>query len=254
MNNNTRVVILLDQSKSMTDLRNEAINYYNSFVSQLKEQPGDCTVKLVTFNDRANVVYDLPLKETPTLTTETYQPSGNTALLETQSRMIEHLGTELANIPEQERPNRVVVCTISDGLENASGPQYTTGKVREQIEHQRQKYNWEIMFLGSNQDAIQTAQALGIPKRSSLTFDNTGAGLQRGLQAAAQFINSYRVASDQQLSAQNMAFSDIDRQAAVGQIAYSTGTGTSPGQWQNGQNQDATQTAGQTEPVPYASA
>lgn len=255
--NNTRVVIVLDQSKSMADLGNSPINYYNGFVSELKSQPGTCTIKLVTFNDTSKTVYDLPLAEAPLLTHETYTPNGNTALLETQSKTIEELGHELSSIPEQDRPNRVVVCTISDGLENASSAEFTTGKVRDQIELQRQKYNWEIMFLGSNQDAVQTAQAMGIPKRSSLTFDSTKAGLQRGLQAAAQYINSYRAVSDQTLAAQNMAFSDVDRQASVGQISYSTGINTQSGAWAGSgdsgqpteQNQD-----GNVEPVPYASA
>lgn len=277
MNNNTRVVVILDQSQSMDKIKNEAITGFNEFVETLKQQPGDCTLKLVAFNDTASLIYDLPLNQVPALSTQTFKPSGNTALHDTQYTTVEHLGTELSKMPEQERPNRVVVCVITDGQENASRT-YTNGQVHDQTVQQREKYNWEYMLIGSNQDAIKTAQGLGIPERAALTIDNTPQGFTRGIIGAANFINSYRAASDSQLATNSMAFTVEDRKASVGQIPYgtgvtssslpSTGTGTNPGggSWsgQTGQKPNQSQAPNQgqqdgnttetTEPVPYASA
>ncbi len=47
-------------------------------------------------------------------------PRGSTALLDAQGRTIVELGRELAALPETERPSKVIVVTLTDGLENAS--------------------------------------------------------------------------------------------------------------------------------------
>ena len=51
----------------------------------------------------------------------------------------------------------------TDGMENASR-RYTYEKVKQMIERQKTKYNWEFLFLGANIDAVQTAGQLGCYK------------------------------------------------------------------------------------------
>ncbi len=59
----------------------------------------------------------------------------------------------LRRSPSHERPSKVIVVTLTDGLENAS-KQYNLDKIGEMIREQRDKYNWDFVFLGANQDAI----------------------------------------------------------------------------------------------------
>ena len=92
-----------------------------------------------------------------------YEPRGSTALLDAIVRAIKALGRELAKEPEEKRPGKVIIAIYTDGEENAS-TEYTLKEINEMITHQRQKYNWELMFLAANQDAIATATQMGIDR------------------------------------------------------------------------------------------
>jgi len=111
------------------------------------------TVKLVQFDDQYETVFDKPLKEVSgTDTKHIPSPRGSTALLDAQGRTIVELGQgSLRALPEQERPSKVIVVTLTDGLENAS-KQYNLDKIGEMIREQRDKYNWDFVFPGANQD------------------------------------------------------------------------------------------------------
>src|SRR5262249_26244277 len=89
---------------------------------------------------------------------------------------IDGLGKRLDKIPEPVRPGKVVVAILTDGLENAS-QRYTHPMIAERVNHQRQKYSWEFVFLAANQDAVLTGTALGVDRRDCTTFAATPAGV-----------------------------------------------------------------------------
>jgi hypothetical protein len=62
---------------------------------------------------------------------------------------IDDVGKQLAATPEPERPNKVIVAILTDGMENA-GRDYTNAKVTAMIRHQQEKYSWEFLFLAAN--------------------------------------------------------------------------------------------------------
>ncbi len=103
-------------------------------------------------------------------------PRGSTALLDAQGRTIVELGQELAALAEHERPSKVIVVTITDGLENAS-KHFNLEQIGEMIREQRDKYNWDFVFLGANQDAIKTAAAMNIPLPSAMSYSTSKAGI-----------------------------------------------------------------------------
>ena len=47
----------------------------------------------------------------------------------------------------------------TDGMENASR-EYTVDKIKKMVQHQKEKYDWEFMFLGANIDAVSTAATI----------------------------------------------------------------------------------------------
>ena|ERR1700722_4026545 len=79
------------------------------------------------------------------------------------------LSAKLSKIPEHERQGKVIVVTMTDGLENAS-QEYTAAQIAELIKHQREAYKWEFLFLGANQDAILTGEKLNIPRANSVRY------------------------------------------------------------------------------------
>ena len=113
----------------MESIAADVIKGFNTFLADQQRQPGDCRLTLVQFDDRYEVLYTgRPLAEAPELTRETFVPRGTTALLDAIGRTIDATGDRLGALAEAERPDRVLVAIITDGLENAS-----TDYSREQI-------------------------------------------------------------------------------------------------------------------------
>lgn len=170
MKDSTRIVIILDRSGSMQSARETTVKGFNEFLKAQKEIKGDATVKLVQFDDQYDVVFDKNLSEAPELTQNTFVPRGGTALLDAQGRTITELGKELAALPESDRPNKIIIVTLTDGQENSS-TDYTYDKVKELTEHQTKTYGWQFVFLGANQDAIKNAARIGINRNSAMSYN-----------------------------------------------------------------------------------
>jgi hypothetical protein len=114
------ITIVLDRSGSMGVVADDTIGGFNEFLKAQKVIPGDAHLTLRQFDDVHDVVFSKPLKDAPELTKETFQPRGYTALLDAIGMAIEDIGKRLDAMPEADKPDRVVVCIITDGAENAS--------------------------------------------------------------------------------------------------------------------------------------
>jgi hypothetical protein len=187
----TRIVIILDRSGSMASVRESTVAGFNEFIRTQRAIPGDVSVKLVQFDNEYEVVFDQPLAEAPELNQDRFVPRGSTALFDAQGRTIVALGEELAAMPEEERPAKVIVVTLTDGLENASRT-YTLETVASLIKQQMEKYGWDFVFLGANQDAVQTAASMNIPMPSAMTYRSNPAATRNVFQAAAGYVSASR--------------------------------------------------------------
>ena len=84
--------------------------------------------------------------------------------------------------------------TLTDGLENASR-EYSLEMVAELIRHQTEKSSWIFIFLGANQDAVQTAASMNINVNAALSF-GTGPRLMHRVFAAASSSVLHRLRTD----------------------------------------------------------
>lgn len=205
--NFTRIAIILDRSGSMESCKESTVAGFNEFIRTQRELPGEAMVKLVQFDDRYETVFDMNLKLCPELTQNTFVPRGSTALLDAQGRTIVELGRELAALPEQERPSKVIVVTLTDGLENAS-KEFSLDKIGTMIREQRDKYNWDFVFLGANQDAVATAAAMNIPLPSAMSYSPSPEGIAATMAAASRYVGAAR-------KGKAAAFSPEDRKSAM---------------------------------------
>jgi hypothetical protein len=205
--NFTRIAIILDRSGSMESCKESTVAGFNEFIRTQKEIPGEAMVKLVQFDDQYETVFDKPLKECPELTQSTFVPRGSTALLDAQGRTVVELGRELAALAESQRPSKVIVVTLTDGLENAS-KEYDLEEIGKLIREQRDKYNWDFVFLGANQDAIATAAAMSIPLPSAMSYSTSRAGVAATMAAVSHYVGAAR-------KGKAAAFSAEDRKAAM---------------------------------------
>lgn len=210
--NSTLITVILDRSGSMGPLQQATIAGFNEFLKGQQAAPGEAQISLIQFDNAYEVNYlARPIKEAPPLTAETYQPRGSTALYDAIGRTIIQTGATLAGLPEASRPSKVIVVIDTDGEENAS-QEFSGKQINTMIREQTDKYAWEFIFLGANQDAILSASVLGISAQNAL---NTKASVM-GTSAKYQTVNAYALRSRGfGVSGQSMnnGFTDEEREA-----------------------------------------
>lgn len=190
--NHTDITIVLDRSGSMASCREATISGYNEFLGKMREGVGTCDLTLVQFDDQYETVFHLrDVKLALRLTQETFEPRGMTALLDAQGRTIATIGQRLAALAEAQRPEKVVVVTITDGGENSSR-EYTHAKVAEMIRHQEKKYGWEFVYIGANQDAVATGASMGYQRSKSMSFAANAVGARAMFSSVASNVNLMR--------------------------------------------------------------
>lgn len=208
MKNKTDITIILDRSGSMQSVKTDTIGGFNSFLEEQQKVAGEAALSLVQFDDQYEVVYiDKDINSADKLTDATFQPRGMTALYDAIGQTINAVGQRLANLPEQERPNKVLLVIMTDGFENSSR-EFNAARIGEMINHQRSLYRWEFMFIGANQDAVLSAQEIGIPAAAALTYMPNAAGTEAAFGSVAKRVAMYRVSND----AAALQFDDEDRE------------------------------------------
>jgi len=183
------ILLILDESGSMESCKKDTIAGVNEFFSSQKKIQGEAKITLVKFSDYYHIMYDsIPLEQIDNLTAKNYTPAANTALLDAVGRTINSTGTRLAAIPEEQRPEKVLMVIITDGFENAS-VEFTPKQVKDTITHQREKYSWEFLFLGA--DVSAWGDEIGIDKNVNLDK----ADLKRAFTGLGCYTANYRLNS-----------------------------------------------------------
>lgn len=167
----SHIVFVLDRSGSMKDMETEAVVSYNNFIKEQKEAPGEATFHFILFNTANEDLYRGDLKDAPKLTVEEYNPDKGTALYDAMAYAIETTGVAIDLMPEDQRPEKVIVTTMTDGEENSSR-KCSQQQLAEMIKHQTEKYNWDFIFLGANIDTQAVAMNLNISPANALNWSN----------------------------------------------------------------------------------
>lgn len=190
--NFTSINVIIDASGSMSSLRNDTIGSFNTFRKEQSEFPGEAAFTLCTFSDRATLVHDFEkIANVNDLDLRTYRTAGNTALLDAMGSTIDSVGARLAALPEEERPSKVLFLIITDGHENASYL-YSQDQIKSMVEHQRQVYSWEFVFMGANIDAITAGTNLGVAASNSVAYTATKGGTRSLYSSISSNTSSYR--------------------------------------------------------------
>jgi hypothetical protein len=181
----TVIALLVDRSGSMHTVKDDAEGAIAAFIEAQRAVPGRCLVRLSDFDDKYRDVYPLtPIADVPPYTLE---PRGSTALLDGIGRLVTGLGEDLAAMPEEERPGKVIVVVQTDGQENQSH-EWTHDGIKSLLTQQRDVFSWDFVFLGAGPDAIQTAQSYGFLAGSSIAYTPSGAGTKSVVAAASQYV------------------------------------------------------------------
>lgn len=177
--NYTTIVTLLDRSGSMKKIRQDVIGGFNSFLDSQKKVKGEATVSLYQFDDRFQTDYEfVDINFVKPLDSSNFVPRGWTALYDAVGKTIVSVGEKLALLRENERPSKVIFLIITDGEENWSKEYKSADSIRSMIKHQTNKYNWEFVYIGANQDVIFNARKIGIPVYNTIDYDDNPIGVR----------------------------------------------------------------------------
>ena len=175
----TELVFILDRSGSMSGLEADTIGGFNAMLKKQRLQDDRTLVSTVLFDNTSEVIHDrIPLERVPQLTEEDYQVRGCTALLDAVGDAIHHIGNIHKYARREDVPTKTLFVITTDGMENASR-RHSHETVRRLIERQKQKYDWEFLFLGANIDAAKEAGRFGIAPERAVEYccDEAGTAL-----------------------------------------------------------------------------
>lgn len=168
--NLTELVFILDRSGSMSGLERDTIGGFNAMIEKQKKQEGECIVSTVLFNNDSQVIHDrVPLDKIKPITERDYYVSGGTALIDAIGGAIHHIGNVHKYARKEDVPENTIFIITTDGYENASY-RYSSDKVKRMIEHEKEKYGWEFLFIGANIDAVETAKRYGINQDRAVNY------------------------------------------------------------------------------------
>ena len=170
MANTTEMVFIIDKSGSMSGLESDTIGGFNSNIDKQSETGENVLVTTVLFDTEFETLHDrVNISDVKKMTKKDYCPGGCTALCDAVGNTINRIKYAQQYLKEDERPNKTMFVIITDGYENSSR-EFSSTKVKELITEQKQKSDWEFLFLGANMDAVETANTYGIDADKAVTY------------------------------------------------------------------------------------
>lgn len=179
----------------MAGLEKDTIGGFNSMLSKQKALEGECRITTVLFDNGYTLLHDrIDIRAVTPMTEKEYFVGGATALLDAIGRTIHKLVCVQKNTAEPYRAGKVMFVIITDGEENASR-NYTSEKVKAMIQHEKETYGWEFIFLGANIDAVETAGQFGISPDRAVDYMPDAAGTALNFEMMAEAAAQYRETS-----------------------------------------------------------
>lgn len=205
----THVALILDKSGSMGSMLTETISGFNEQLETLKQMQSDANEVAVTFTVFGTEVdircVGQPVEEVIELTTETYRPSGWTALYDAVGLTIIKLEDEAQAGPD----DAFLVMVFSDGQENQS-KEYRANTLASVIKRLEGTGKWTFSYMGSNQDLGALAQDLGVAVSNVCSYEATKSGSRSAFSAQRRATKRYFSARASGQSQCNFLYSDSD--------------------------------------------
>ena len=185
--------LIVDNSGSMSDASKAHIDGARELIGELPEGvlvTYSCFNRTVSIGQRLGRDEILRRLERPVCT-------GATSLYDAIVLAVAH---------EEERPmQQTTIVVVTDGVDTSS----TRGidDARRAVDRVNAREMWNLLFLGTSQDAVQSAAAFGVPVQRALTFGNERATY--AYRALSRVVSDSRTGSD-------VEFTQVHRQESMG--------------------------------------
>lgn len=209
-------ILIIDRSGSIESILDGMQDGLREFLGSRGElhfsQGGeleDITASLWQFDDKIDCAGSF--QPVTSFTGYRILPRGMTALYDAVGMAVTSEGEQLAALPEDRRPGQVIVIIASDGRENRSR-EWTGPRVRELLERQQRDYGWQVIYLGTNQDAFAESHAMGVATHDSvLDYSSTSHGARNAWAGTAGAVKRWSKGGP---GGQGVSYSAAERAAA----------------------------------------
>ena len=210
----TALLLIVDRSGSMTDIRDDMVGGLESLLAKQAQQPGRLTVDIVAFDD--TIEHQATFADPETVRVE-LEPRGMTALLDALGESLEGFRSALEAMPQHARPDTVQVVVVTDGHENAS-TKWTLPRVNQLVTGLTGDLGWDFVYLGAGQDAIEVGRGLGFDAGSSMAWDASSDAVGASSESLHRYMTDVRGKSkkefaraERMMSAPSRGAGDADR-------------------------------------------
>lgn len=176
------IICVLDKSASMRAVAIEAKNGFNHFIEEQKKL-GEANLTVIFFDNTWECYYHGKLSEYKSL--DNWPAGGFTALYDAIGKTIHSVKDRFS----REKPEKVIMAILTDGFNNAS-VEFNEISAGELVREHQEKYGWEVIYLGADQDAWAVAQTLNIPKQN--VFNYASSNTRAAFGVMGQSVSSYR--------------------------------------------------------------
>jgi hypothetical protein len=211
------IVFVLDRSGSMQSIRMDMIGGYNAFIqSQKNAKLGKCKVFAYKFDNVYEAMYEgIDLEDVPELTQNDFVPRNGTALYDAVGKTINNISALINSLSPDQRPDKVLFATITDGLNNES-KEFTSESVAT-LREEKAKDNWDFAYIGANQDAWAVGDSMGYTRGTTMNYVATAGGTSFMFDKLSKSTVSYRACAGKKFS-----FDDDDEDKNVPPITPPT--------------------------------
>ena len=152
-----KIVIVLDESGSMQNMKQKMIDSINSLIMEQKQVTDkggrSATFTLVKFNNNVyRVVKNMSLNNVKLLADSDYEPNGSTALYDAIGDTINWFENE----------KNVLMVIVTDGQENAS-QKYDKHYINKMINSKKES-GWSYVYLSSDLNTFEQGKSMGLEK------------------------------------------------------------------------------------------
>lgn len=191
--NYTHMIVILDQSGSMSSIQSDMEGGFNTFIEDQKKIDGKATLTLTKFSSHHDI--EKVNEDIKSFDELVLYPEGMTALYDAIGHTLESERERLKSLDEDEKPSKIVCVVITDGGENSSR-KYDQKQAFEMIEDLKaESPAWDFVFMGANQDSFESGGSLGVRKGATMDYMATSDGTKMALNSLSQSMTCFRASS-----------------------------------------------------------
>lgn len=187
--NYTHLAIIADRSGSMRSIADDMNEGLKTFLEDQAKVEGTLRVDVVTFDSTVEIV--AANSKVEDITHPIIKPRGTTALNDAIGFTIDRLGDFFRKLDEIERPGKVIILVVTDGMENAS-KEFKNSDIKKMVTEQQDTWKWDFVFLGANIDSFSVGGGYGFVQGSTLNYTASTAGVSSVLRSATAYVTTSR--------------------------------------------------------------